>query len=638
MKKENKVIHNLYVVLSLIILTVLLCTNTVFAEQVYVIEPEDETSDEEIDYLDGYSGDETYETGETYETDETDVVTSEMRDLETDGNSYATVDGIDYDYIDNGDGTISIEHITHSGKNIYNLVIPSMINGKTVTGIAAYHVAVSGVFSNTMVAQGSLTLPDTLVTIGRKAFYGCSRLTGKLTIPNSVTTIEESAFDGCTGFSSLNLGDKENSKLETIGINAFRVCNFAGTLEIPSSVKTISGGAFAGCKWFAGALEIPENVTAIGNNAFQNCTGFNGTLKIGKKVETIETGAFYECNGFTKDLIIPDSVKYIGASAFYKCTGFTGSLTIGNGVSTIGYTAFSGCNGFKGNLTLGSNLKTIRFRAFENCSGFTGGLDIPEGVEIIQNDAFNGCRGLTTLVFPKSISDLGGMVIYGCSGLKKVENRSSFVVDLPFTPSGQFWIDNASGERIMSIEANRIAVRSDYVSDKKDISKASISGIKDKTFTGKAITQSPKVMFDDEKLKLDTDYKISYKNNKDAGTATMTITGKGDYKGSVKKTFRIKKAPIEISANTVSLNKSDLKKGDQKIKVGKAFNITKNTGKMTFKKKSGSKKISISNKGKVTVRTGLKKGTYKVKVRVKADGDKNHKKAAETVTLKVIVK
>ncbi len=172
----------------------------------------------------------------------------------------------------------------------------------------------------------------------------------------------------------------------------------------------------------------------------------------------------------------------------------------------------------------------------------------------------------------------------------------------------------------------------------KDISKSSVTGIKDKTYTGKAITQLPTIKLNNKKLKLNTDYKISYKKNVNVGTATMTITGKGDYKGSIKKTFKIKKASITISSKTIKLKAADLKKTKHTIKVYKAFNITKNTGKMTFKKKSGNKNITISKSGKVTVKKGLKKGTYKVKVKVTAYGDKNHKKASKTVTLKIVVK
>ena len=73
------------------------------------------------------------------------------------------------------------------------------------------------------------------------------------------------------------------------------------------------------------------------------------------------------------------------------------------------------------------------------------------------------------------------------------------------------------------------------------------------------------------------------------------------------------------------------------IAKAKAFKVTTAKGKVTFKKAKGNKKIAVSKAGKVTVKKGLKKGTYKVKVKVTAAGNANYKKATKTVTLKVKV-
>ena len=86
------------------------------------------------------------------------------------------------------------------------------------------------------------------------------------------------------------------------------------------------------------------------------------------------------------------------------------------------------------------------------------------------------------------------------------------------------------------------------------------------------------------------------------------------------------------------------KKKVLKVKAGKslakakAFKIAKARGKVTFKKISGKKKITVSKKGKVTVKKGLKKGLYKVKVKVTAAGNAKYKKGVKTVTLKIRVK
>ena len=76
----------------------------------------------------------------------------------------------------------------------------------------------------------------------------------------------------------------------------------------------------------------------------------------------------------------------------------------------------------------------------------------------------------------------------------------------------------------------------------KAVSACKVTGIKAKTYNGKAQTQSVTVKDGTKTLKNGTDYTVSYKNNKNAGTATMTITGKGGYNGTIKATFKINKA------------------------------------------------------------------------------------------------
>lgn len=83
-----------------------------------------------------------------------------------------------------------------------------------------------------------------------------------------------------------------------------------------------------------------------------------------------------------------------------------------------------------------------------------------------------------------------------------------------------------------------------------DITKAIVSGIANKTYTGKAITQNITVKFGGKKLKNGTDYTVSYSANKAIGTATVKITGNGKYGGVITKTFKINPAKQEIQKLT----------------------------------------------------------------------------------------
>ena len=71
------------------------------------------------------------------------------------------------------------------------------------------------------------------------------------------------------------------------------------------------------------------------------------------------------------------------------------------------------------------------------------------------------------------------------------------------------------------------------------ISKATVTGLGNKAYTGKAVTPKPTVKLGGKTLRNETDYSLKYANNVKAGTATVVITGKGAYSGSVKKTFKI---------------------------------------------------------------------------------------------------
>ena len=176
----------------------------------------------------------------------------------------------------------------------------------------------------------------------------------------------------------------------------------------------------------------------------------------------------------------------------------------------------------------------------------------------------------------------------------------------------------------------------------KDISACTASGIIARTYNGKAQTQNITIKDNASVLKAGTDYTVSYKNNTDAGTASLTITGKGNYKGTITKTFVINKADNPMTAKAKIITAKANKKTS--FKKSKVFKIKKAKGKVTFKKIKGKKKtkydkkISISKTGKLTVKKGLKKGkTYTVKVKVTAAGSTNYKSKSKTVKLKIKV-
>lgn len=165
------------------------------------------------------------------------------------------------------------------------------------------------------------------------------------------------------------------------------------------------------------------------------------------------------------------------------------------------------------------------------------------------------------------------------------------------------------------------------------------------TYTGKTIRPEVKVSGLNESC-----YTVSYSNNKKAGTAKVIIKAKGDgYKGTITKTFKIVKAanPLKVAGKTASVRYKALKKKAQTLSVTKVIKFTKQIKDRKTYVLSSAKKGSKSFKkyfsvnkttGKVTVKKGLKKGNYKVAVKVKAAGNGNYKASGyKTVTFTVKV-
>ena len=286
-------------------------------------------------------------------------------------------------------------------------------------------------------------------SIGSEVFKG--RSLTSVTIPNSVTSIGENAFQGCSGLTSVHISDIAAWCRISFGSGYANPLNCAHhlylgdeeikDLVIPNSVTCIERCAFWGCSGLT-SVNIPSSVTSIGSSAFYGCSGLTAVhisdigawckISFVQSSNPLSLARHLFLNGEeVKDLEIPNSVTSIGSSAFYGCTGLT-SVTIGNSVTSIGNGAFYNCSGLT-SVNIGNGVTSIGSSAFSGCSGLTS-LIFGSSLTSIGNNAFCECSGLTSVIFPNSVTDIGCEAFRGCSGLTSVTipNSVTLIRDYSF--------------------------------------------------------------------------------------------------------------------------------------------------------------------------------------------------------------
>ncbi|WP_037322999.1 leucine-rich repeat protein [Ruminococcus sp. NK3A76] len=158
------------------------------------------------------------------------------------------------------------------------------------------------------------------------------------------------------------------------------------------------------------------------------------------------------------------------------------------------------------------------------------------------------------------------------------------------------------------------SVSKSFTITRASIAKATVSGLSNKYYTGKAIAQTPVVKLGSKTLKAGTDYTVSYKSNKAVGTATVTITGKGNYTGSVSKSFTITRASIAKATVSGLSNKTYtgkaithtpvVKLGSKTLKAGTDYTVSYKSNKAV-----GTATVTITGKGNYS---GTVKATFKI--------------------------
>jgi hypothetical protein len=462
--------------------------------------------------------------------------------------------------------------------------------------------------ANSDLISGEYEIRNNTTVIADKSFYGCSSLTS-ITIPDRVTSIGDYAFDYCRSLTSITIPDSVTS----IGNYAFSDCSSLTSITIPDSVTSIGDGAFSFCKSLKEINVEKNNMCFLSNDGIlfskeqniliqypsgREITGYT----IPNSVTSIGDYAFSDCSSLT-NITIPDSVTSIGNYAFSYCSSLT-SVIIPDSVTSIGDWVFADCSNLK-SVTVGNGVTSISNYAFFYCSSLIS-IIMPNTIKSIGYDAFCcWCYSTLTVYYSGTESEWNNIKIgYDNQNLLDAKIYYNHFANHTYKTTTTKATTSKNGSKVTKCTVCGDVKSKSTIYYPKTITLSATSY----TYDGKV--KKPTVTVKDSKgNKIATsNYTVTYASGcKNVGSYKVTIKFKGNYSGTVTKTFKINPKGTTISKLTATSKgfkatwkkqatqttgyqiqystDKNFKKNNKTVTVSKNSTTSKTISKLTAKKK-----------------------------------------------------
>ena len=321
----------------------------------------------------------------------------------------------------------------------------------------------------------------------------------------------------------------DGRKVTVLGNSTFQYCTQASDIEsvtLPDSLTTIEKNAFYNCEKLK-SVTIPQNVSSIGLAAFVEGLSESSLTEI--KVDP-ENPYFSEKDGvvFSKD----------GTKLIVFPSGRSGDYQIPDGTVSVGDYAFYYCVNVS-SITVPGSVRSLGEGAFGNCSSLTKAV-LNEGLEEIGEYAFQSSSGIRDIIIPASVKSVGKNGLCLSSGCRiRVLSTDTVWADDAFRDSAliagkkdstlQKYAEDRGYTFVELSADNRIPLQNEWFEQITP----------DYEYNGKSHEPEIESSESAPELEQGSDYEVTYENNINAGTATIKITGKDIFCGTVERSFKI---------------------------------------------------------------------------------------------------